>query len=604
MGNTPPGSFENFAMAALVILALLLCSFASIQTATASKAVAAPKGERVARLSSALFFRNLRDDTICQMNKCLFWFPMDSVHQPGLHRYLLDSFSIVDQLFRPDWSLIDASAYQILFVYEKIKEFVRVRGRFPESLGAFLGKYGHILNGLETKLVIRANERLINDELGQFRGALTKKQLSLKDALNNPDLCFHWNCICNALNRLELQFPTSNTDGLEETLIAEAMNCGIPWSFLPSPVGHDSAKQRQQLFLILKAHLSARLFKSSSALGCIITALFGNLDNICALETGPLSRTAAVWASNYRGLEERDDYEGSLIPRMWAREDAAVIFQELRLKIQWDLATSPFSILAYDPENEFYLHDLGMQQKTEFHEFLYQCVRFDDTFSRRTFEEKLFKNFLLICDPNASHPVNHMDDILVAVINLAVARKKMDTAERLLQFGVERQSSFANTVYDATKNSNFVFEGPLVEMYVRNLPVVSNQIWGKIISSAVVRDDAELLKLLSSKLNCMDEHEFLPYIDFPNTSFYVYRYFRIFNNGTDYDLIERMRSFMDFWHLKDIFSDPDDLWHYYSAYLSKAPVVNFILQPQLQRFDSETFLHLPTLDENGNIIVP
>ena len=555
-----------------------------------------------------------------------------SLRNPHLPKQLLDIFSTVDRLFQPDWSLMNVSVYQIVFVYEKLKDFVRAHGRFPVSLQSFLRPYGHVLRGLESKLGMAANQRLGAFLIRDLRATLQAIHsgdavpdwllpTAVNSSLASNDLeeraIFAVEAVFRVSLGLDVILAVSETHmgeadkTLTSQIIAGLYKLNGIYGFLPFSNQRISTEERRKVYGLLKSHLPVEIFARGSMHGLALALMYGSIEDIGAFKLTLFPKVFSLWSTASCQPKSWQVF----VSQLWAREDAAQVLQLLVPRLSDQMLQQPkppqssqhllLAAFTCDPTTDCYLkfafHWLWYDDLFLFPEFLRKCVNLDETPSRAAFETELFKRFLQSPCPECIDACNSSGHVRAAAINLAVARARRDDAEALLKVGFERMFLLDPAVYAAVKHSEYVYEGPMVEMYVAKQPVVYGAIWGRIVTSAVVRNDAKLLELLRKKLALEDDSRLRPFVDFPFTPLYVDIYCSLFDGKTpgSHPGDHRREALAGLQELAKS-AAPHDAWATDASFSDWDHNFLATLGSQLDGFDPDAFLQQPSFQPQND----
>ena len=552
--------------AVLVLFALILIPV--VFTSGSGKVPAFHQRRTVAILSNSPLFARISDDDIFCVCVFLARFQGSCIGPTGQTRWILNFLSILDQVYGINWSDATICADRLYIANEKFKEFVRLNKRFPSSLETFLSGDRYLLNNLESTLVVGSHQRIGTILIKEAFATLQMNGASNVDAdallagyhssstVSTPELAltiasdleslfrstlvhFHFlaEVVAIAAGEANLTLSNTNLKPLDQILGAifsnnARLNAFLFGDTLRSPNTDHSPYQKQLIFGTVDQYLQTQEFTSKQEeVYCVLAVRYGTVEDLGKIRLPSFNRLIRV---NYT-MDGNVDMV-TFISRIWDREDALAAFkvlgQNIELSTRQDLG---LAILACDPEKFFGCYAPASLKTSWFKLFLYECVRFRETVNRNIFEAKLFEFMLAQCN-SGTYSTDYTTELLVAVINLAASRNRRDVAEALCQHGRARPNLF-KVISSAMSKGKIGYTGPLAEVYLEHFHLNANipdAILGKIVTSAIVRNEQRLLELLRSQVEPARYLELLVRVDFPASRIYIDRYCRLFaRQGTN-----------------------------------------------------------------------
>ena len=509
------------------------------------------EGKKLAVLSLSVSLQRLSDDDIFCICQYFAKVKSNAIRSSNRARRLLNILCILDQLYGVDYFGTEVIVEQLFFIYEKLREFVRLKGRFPKSLETFLGNYHYLLNGLGSSIVAGVNERLCAVLITKMFASLKMNASGevepsmLLPGLqpfpsDNDTLAIHISFalepvfLCALGNRnlaIELLCSKDYYFWTEELIwLFTAGTYGTwPWkaSFIFGPRKDLNLDQKFDICRIAERRYDPYICPISAATRCVYHVRFGTVHDLSYMCPRAFAKNTQLRISSKYG-EDKDSSHYMFISRVWEREDAIHDLINLGKAVEQFL-DRPFALLACDPETFMRKHDMEMFGQPLFLRFIYYYAKFEETISGKIFEKNLFEYALGQWDPNWSAGDACPMDFLVAVTNLATAKNRGRIAEALCKYAVGTIDSFVSGIDQAmAREPNFVYRGLLAELYVEHAANLNPVFLGRIITSAVIRKDLNMMRLLRNRLQFRDELELLPYLDFPSRPVYIDAYCGLF----------------------------------------------------------------------------
>lgn len=240
---------------------------------------------------------------------------------------------------------------------------------------------------------------------------------------------------------------------------------------------------------------------------------------------------SALLAINPSNLNDMFQYEVlehkyALVALLWDREDAAEQLAMLSETYEW---TEPLCLLALNPARFFNQFGMGLLSSMEFVLFIAKCTVLRETASRRETEARIFALADEFVD-RSPHTLSRLDLILlVSLMQLAWARSKQGLLVRLAGFAFSSRHQCKHRIANRIPLGSSLWDSYFALIYLEHFGFEGSKLLARIISSAIVRNDARLLNALRGRIDHKFLGPLLEHADFPLRDIYLLIFFTLFS---------------------------------------------------------------------------
>jgi len=470
---------------------------------------------------------------------------------------------IFQQLYGPVFYIGTFTNGQVIYAFEKLKCFARVKQALPKSLRNFFINDLDIIGNFGHSLVLKSSEF--------WYGKLLKDLVELLDIIPDKSVRLatikHYISPSSFPEGLKLADSTLFLRVMKEVADLETIQCFFHITrkeFYPDLLisfMHCNIEEHPDFLLISKSlsslfevHLKNDILKFLLFPGAKISSVhereiiynmnqrilvqlrepyyrylrfinifkFGSLHKISLLNR----RELLVFFLYIASLKDKL-MSVKLISLFWDRDDAISELNGISQNFDWE---NSLALLALNPVE--YLQR-GVEQligNADFNFFLCNCADFDKTEMRDLFENAFFNLLDGLVEANPEQLSPDQSRFVILGIRLASAWNNTETLTKLGEFSFSRGFDKEN-IYSLIPIKSAIWSGPLAAVFVRHIGSKERELFIRIIASAIFRNDKVVLQLLEHKIDWSLEFDLLEYGRLSFSPIYLERIASLLKDG-------------------------------------------------------------------------
>jgi len=474
-------------------------------------------------------------------------------------KHVLDALHIFQQFYGPIFYIGEFTNGQVIYAFEKLKCFVRVKRALPKSLKNFLKDDLGIIGNFGSSLALKTNENSYGKLLMNLVGLLdcitdkSARLTAIKHYISSSsfpkDLKLADTVLFDRVIKESIDFETIqrfcqitrvelyprlgvalmhyNIDDYPDLLpILNSLNLSFgaessQWNYQEifkfPRVEIYNARKREKIYKRNRKILLSQLeLYYRPYLKFINLVGFGSPNKISQISRNDLLNLFSTLAIRFDidlepGLmiHSLDIYEQvKLISLFWDRGDAITELNGLSQNFDWGHS---LALLALNPVE--YLQR-NMQQligdyECDFDFFICNCLEFRKTEMRNLFENELFKlaDSFIQSDPGLLS--SSQSRFIILAIRLASAWNSTEILIKLGNFLFSHGFDEENINLIPVKSD--IWDGPLAAVFVQRIGSKGGKFFARIIVSALIRNDQFILQLVKREIKSVLEVDLLNY---------------------------------------------------------------------------------------------